>query len=121
MNRIEIAARIGDAQFRLASGENQIDVEADLIRLRKEIVASVDGRPDTVSDDILAHYRADAIAQLLRLREMLTEMDLQTSPDMQLFHIAACAELARNKMVDYYEKRNRAAAGRVKEDVSCQG
>jgi len=81
----------------------------------------VAGTVDAVSEDILAHYRADAIAQMLRLREMLTEMDLQTSPDMQLFHITACAELARKKVVDYYEKRNRAAAGRVQEATSCQG
>lgn len=121
MDRIAIAARIGDAQYRLASGEDSIEVEKDLIRLRKEIVASAAAvAVDTVSDDILAHYRADAIAQLIRLREMLAEMDMQTSPDMQLFHISACAELARQKVVDYYAKRNRAAACRVQEGMACQ-
>lgn len=121
MDRIQIAARVGAAQYDLASGRSQLEVEKDLIRLRKEIVASETGRPDAVSEDILAHYRADAIAQLLRLREMLTEMDLQTSSDMQLFHISACAELAQQKVLDYYEKRNRAAAGRVQEELTCQG
>lgn|GEM_PF-3808898 len=120
MNRIEIAARIGDAQYRLANGEDSMDVERDLIALRKEIVAGIPPEADTVSEDILAHYRADAIAQLIRLREMLTGMDLPTSPDMQLFHISACAELARQKVVDYYEKRNRAAAVRVQEELICQ-
>ncbi|MHB1350084.1 MAG: hypothetical protein ACYCYR_09445 [Desulfobulbaceae bacterium] len=120
-NMIEIAARIGDAQYRLANGEDSIEVEKDLIALRKEIAAGLPGPAvDPVSEDILAHYRAAAIEQLIRLREMLAETDLQTVPDMQLLHVGACAELARNMVVTYHEKRNRAAAVRVQEELICQ-
>jgi hypothetical protein len=121
MNKIEIAARIGDAQFRLASGENQIDVEADLIRLRREIVASVKAGNGDIRDDVLAGYRTDAVAQYARLRELICETDLQTAPDMVLFHLSACAELARTKMEFYFDMRNRAAEGRAQEGISCQG
>jgi len=117
LNKVEIAARVGAAQYDLANGREQLEVEKDLIQLRKDIVAGIDGG----DAGVLACYREDAVAQYARLRELICEMDMQTAPDLELFHLSACAELARQKMEFYFDVRNRMAAGRVREGASCQG
>lgn len=66
-------------------------------------------------EDILAGYRTDAIDQLTRLREMLNGPDLLTIPDMEAFHLSACCELCRQKVVNYFNLRNAIAEARVKE------
>jgi len=108
ITRTQIAARIGDAQYRLASGEDSMDVEQDLLRLRREIMA------EETTAQTLAGYRRDAIEQIAGLGEMLAAIDLGTAPDMELFHVSACAELARQKMAHYFDLRNRVAEGRIK-------
>lgn len=113
LNRTEIAARIGDAQYRLANGEDSLEVEAALIELRKEIVAGIPPEAEQ-EDDILTGYRADALGQLNRLREMLYDRDLHTIPDMEMFHLSACCELARQKVADYFNLRNRLTETRIK-------
>lgn len=118
MTRTEIAARVGSVQFDLASGGRRLDAEKELIRLRKEIVAG--GMGEEVDQRILEGYRANAVAQLDRLRELLSELDLRTAPDMELFHLSACCELARQEVVHYLHLRNGAAAGRVQEVLPCQ-
>jgi len=108
ITRTEIAARIGDAQYRLANGEDSIDVELDLLRLRNEIMA------EEITDNALAGYRRDAVEQVATLGEMLAKLDLGLAPDQELFHVAACAELARQQMEHYFDLRNRVAEARLK-------
>lgn len=111
ITRIEIAARIGDAQYRLAAGEVCMDVGQDLLRLRDEIMA------EEAAAQTIEGYRRDAVEQIARLIELLAGIDLGSAPDMELFHITVCAELARQKMAHYFDLRNRAAEGRIKIEV----
>ena len=111
MTRTEIAARVGAAQYDLANGRLQLEVEKDLIKLRKEIVAG--GLGEEVDQGILEGYRQNALEQLNRLRELLYDRELHTMPDMEMFHLSACCELARREVMHYFNLRNGAAAGRV--------
>lgn len=115
----EIAARVGAAQYDLADGRRRIEVEKELISLRKEIVAGihVSGSSD---DDILADCRTDAMEQLSRLRELLYDLELQSIPDMEMFHLSACCELCRQKVNSYFNLRNRVAESRVHGGIPCQ-
>lgn len=119
MTRTEIAARVGAAQYDLANGRRQLDVEKDLIRLRKEIVAAGLGEP--YGQSILDGYRQNALEQLNRLRELLHDRELHTMPDIEMFHLSACCELARQQVMHYFNLRNSAAASSVQEVASCQG
>lgn len=112
LSRTKIAARIGDAQYRLANGEDSIEVEAELIRLRKEIVASIPPDVDQ-GEEILAGYRADAMAQLDRLYELFRGLDNHNMSDLEMFHLSAGCELARQKVIAYFNLRNRMAEARI--------
>jgi hypothetical protein len=107
ITRTEIAARIGDAQYRLANGDESLEVEQALLRLRDEIMK------EETSDDVVSGYLADAVAQVETLRELVTK-SAGHMPDSQLFHVGACAELARQKIARYFEVRNRAAEARIR-------
>jgi len=113
MNRTEIAAGISAVQFDLAAGCRRMDAQKELIRIRKLIVSET----EEVDQGILAGYWADAVEQLSRLRELLAEVDLQTISDMELFHLSACCEMARQKVSHYFYLRNGRAAARIQEET----
>lgn len=101
MNITELAVAIGEVQSGLATGElTGLTAQEELNKIKKQIVES--GR----SSAILDGYRKDAIGHLVQIRELLSAKDLQTIPDMELFHLCCLCELSAFHTRHYFNLRN---------------
>lgn len=107
-NVTDLVADISAVQSSLATGElTNIAAQEELNRIRKKALGV------TPQMEIERGYRKDAVEQLITLRDLLSERDLQTIPDMELFHLSACCEMGREGVYKYFKMRNSRAAGLV--------
>lgn len=119
MNRakMSIAHSIGSLEVEVAS--RAIKNQELLERLREikklalgtpRYIPITEIRPMEIPDTTMESLRADTIAHLERIRDLLREVDLSTLPDSELMHLGAGCDLAAIKVYGYQHLRNSKAA-----------
>ncbi len=105
----EIIRDISELQSDLV-GIGSEEIMDKLGRIRKASMALLQ---QDIRERILDTMKADAVDHLVRLVELADDSDLYLVPDHRLFVLQTAAELFAARVREYFESRNRQAAGRA--------